>query len=413
MSFFLAFEGALLNISFLRLELTQRQRQLPKREVKMMAPGNGFVSDVVAADRPAAPPRPPGAPPPGSAQLETTLKNADYLLSYAVEAGIALETDITEPIIAARRSGRTVWESENPGALITAITKLAAKLYPVTAETLRACRDDADRAIEGYRWIVIKLAAIILPLSMISFIYTAISNTITTDLTAANALTVTLHTQLDTSTPPANGQAAPVGSLAELQQFAAEMRAIYSRTRQLNLLVPFMTWDPIRIMDQKSEGPSGITTQAEPNPYKLMQLPPDLLPFTKDMQVVLNKLTSVYQEDRLYATSVQDATSVIWGAIATCILPVLYALLGACAYVLRAFTEQTERRTFAPSEATPARFIIAAIGGGVVGLFSNFTIGQSASLSPLALAFLIGYATDVFFSFLEGSMQNLRGSKAR
>jgi hypothetical protein len=143
-----------------------------------------------------------------------------------------------------------------------------------------------------------------------------------------------------------------------------------------------------------------------------MQLPPDLKNLTATLQSEANDKTKVYQEVRLYATTVEDATSVVWGAVSTCILPVLYALLGACAYVLRAFTKQTERRTFAPSYATPARFIIAAIGGGVVGLFSsNFTIGQGTSLSPLAVAFLIGYATDIFFSLLEGSIPNHNSTK--
>jgi hypothetical protein len=147
--------------------------------------------------------------------------------------------------------------------------------------------------------------------------------------------------------------------------------------------------------------------------YEEMQLPPALANSVAALQEQVNKKTAVYQNVRIYANSAQDATAVVWGAVSTCILPVLYALLGACAYVLRAFTEQTERRTFAPSYATPARFIIAGIGGGVVGLFSNFTVGQGVSLSPLALAFLIGYAADIFFSFLEGSMQNLRGGKPR
>jgi hypothetical protein len=91
---------------------------------------------------------------------------------------------------------------------------------------------------------------------------------------------------------------------------------------------------------------------------------------------------------------------------------VLYALLGACAAVLRAFSKQVEARTFAPSYATPARFVIAGIGGSVVGLFNNVAIGQGLSLSPLAVAFLIGYATDIFFSFLEGSTQNLDRGKS-
>jgi hypothetical protein len=133
------------------------------------------------------------------------------------------------------------------------------------------------------------------------------------------------------------------------------------------------------------------------------------MPTVGDLQKEVTKLTPIYQEVRLYATNVLDATSVIWGAIATCVLPVLYALLGACAYLLQVFSEKLQDRTFSPSDATTARFVIAAIGGAIVGLFNNFTLGQGASLSPLAIAFLVGYAADVFFSFLA---QNLPKPKS-
>jgi hypothetical protein len=89
-----------------------------------------------------------------------------------------------------------------------------------------------------------------------------------------------------------------------------------------------------------------------------------------------------------------------YGAINSCVLPILYALLGTCAYLLRTFEDQMSTRTFVPSHANSARFLIAAIGGTVVGLFGNFS--QQASASPLAVAFLVGYAVEVFFSFLEG-----------
>jgi len=68
-------------------------------------------------------------------------------------------------------------------------------------------------------------------------------------------------------------------------------------------------------------------------------------------------------------------------------------------------------RTFVPSHSDSARFLIAAIGGAVVGLFNNFTINQGASIPPLAIAFLVGYAVDVFFSFLEGLIQAFTRSK--
>ena len=63
-------------------------------------------------------------------------------------------------------------------------------------------------------------------------------------------------------------------------------------------------------------------------------------------------------------------------------------------------------RAFTPPIANSARFLItAAIGGAVVGLFNNFTITQGASIPPLAIAFLVGYAVEVFFAFLEGLLR--------
>jgi hypothetical protein len=338
--------------------------------------------------------------------LDHTLTNAEHLLNYAVEAGIQVEPDITQRIIAARRLGDAVWDSPDAGALVSAITKLAGKLHPVTAETLRGCREDADDAIRIYKKIVFWLAAFIIPLSVISFIYTAISNSITAELKIANELAITLHTQLDPSAAAEAIQIAPPGTLAELQQFAATIRAAYSRTRQLNVLIFGLCGDPTyKAGESQADHDKRLGDE--------MQLPTGLPNKTRELQEQTNLKTQTYQNVRLYANSVQDDSAIFWGAISTCILPMLYALLGACAYVLRAFTEQIERRTFAPSYATPARFIIAGIGGGVVGLFNNFTIGQGVSLPPLALAFLIGYAADIFFSFLEGSMRNLRGAKAR
>ena len=50
-----------------------------------------------------------------------------------------------------------------------------------------------------------------------------------------------------------------------------------------------------------------------------------------------------------------------------------------------------------------AHFVVAAIAGGVVG---RKTMGQAASVPPLALAFLIGFSVDVFLSFRETLSQS-------
>jgi hypothetical protein len=126
-----------------------------------------------------------------------------------------------------------------------------------------------------------------------------------------------------------------------------------------------------------------------------------------DLALAASERVCVYQRVRYYAQSTEENATLFGGAVAAGVLPVLYALLGAGAYMLRRLESQLRTRTFVNESLSP-RFITAAIAGAVVGLF-NF--GQGVSVSPLALGFLAGYAVDVFFTFLESMIQTL--SKAR
>ena len=126
-----------------------------------------------------------------------------------------------------------------------------------------------------------------------------------------------------------------------------------------------------------------------------------------DLAAAASDQTTVYQKVRYFAQNLLDDISFYYGAFTTSVLPVLYALLGTCAYLLRSFEERMTNRTFIPSNSNLARFLMAGIGGAVVGLFNNFTVTQSASIPPLAIAFLVGYAVEAFFAFLEGLLQTL------
>lgn len=307
-------------------------------------------------------------------QLGHILSDANHLLAYAVETGIEVESDIAQKIIAADKQGKSYWGGSEGGELLAAIAKLASKLHPVTAETLRACREEARDAITMYKRLVYVLAIILVPASILGAIVTGITNTINSQIKDANEIVLGLHTSLST----------PSAKIAGLQQLAIRARAIRGRANQLNIF-------------------NVAGTKAPEN----LELPDNLDPANNNqITEEVADTTQKYQKIRLYATNVLDATSIFFGAVSTSILPVLYALLGACAAVLRAFTQQLEKRTFTWSYASPARFIIAAIGGGVIGLF-NITIGEGVTASPLALAFLVGYLADVFFSFLEGSLPNV------
>jgi hypothetical protein len=74
-------------------------------------------------------------------------------------------------------------------------------------------------------------------------------------------------------------------------------------------------------------------------------------------------------------------------------------------------SQQIHARTYTPTHVEFARIIIALIAGLVVGLFGNFT--QGISLSPLAVAFLVGYGVETFFSFLDTLLETLRKVRSR
>ena len=346
------------------------------------------------------------------AYFTEALNDAERLLKYAAENGIDVDDKTRSSVLEARAAVSTGWNEKTAANLLTALTKLAAQLKPVSAESLLSF--NTRPTVRTYWIVAICLAALIVPFSVASFISSAISDSIRKDITTANGLAVKLTTQLEfsgTQTPapattsgnatrsnaPLPAGVSQVDVVTELQTFASLIRGIYARSRQLNWLIILTVKDP-------------FSNLLAPGEFKrTFQLP---VPLPSELVSVLTGRILVYQDARAFGQNVVDDVSILYGAMATCILPVLYALLGTCAYLLRGFAQQMSSRTFVPSHSDSARFLIAAIGGSVVGLFSNFTINQGASISPLAIAFLVGYAVDVFFSFLEGLIQAFTKSKS-
>jgi hypothetical protein len=216
---------------------------------------------------------------------------------------------------------------------------------------------------------------------------TGIANAITASTREANELAVKLVAQIGVAGAAAGGAGAgPRIVLSDLQAFAATTRSIHQRASLLNRLniPPFKTTTP-KIEER--------------------QLPVPL----DDPPGAASAMVQHYQSVREFADLARGHTELVYGAIGTIILPILYALLGACAYLLRLFSKQVRARSYTPSYADYAHLLVAGIGGGVVGLFNNFAFGQGTSLPPLAIAFLVGYAADMFFTRLD----NLLATPAR
>jgi hypothetical protein len=91
--------------------------------------------------------------------------------------------------------------------------------------------------------------------------------------------------------------------------------------------------------------------------------------------------------------------------VAAYLLPALYGLLGACAFVLRQLSNDVSTLRFADDSRVryTLRLNIGVLAGLAVGWFVDPTQDGSvvANLSPLALAFVAGYGSDLLFAVLD------------
>jgi hypothetical protein len=336
--------------------------------------------------------------------LYSALADSETLLKYASEAGIAVDAESVSIIVRAKQASTEGWPNQDYGKLYEALTKLAVATKPVTAATLRASGLRARASLRFYQWTAICLDVVIIPLSILSFISSGLSVAITKDISDGNELALALNSYISTPTPGAapagQGGATPMppDTRAKLQQFAAIIRGIDARAQQLNFLIGNV------VQDSQLD-----SVRANPNARRSLF---ELSAGSTEVADEVKQKIDFYQDIRYFAKRTQEAAQLAYGAVAACILPILYALLGACASLLRTFADQTRNRTYLSSFANPARLLIAAIGGVVVGLFNNLNIGQAASLSPFGIAFLVGYASDAFFSFLDGLLQSFAKPKS-
>ncbi len=366
---------------------------LPKREVDAEPADPGSSSSVTVLPGSKAESRAPQAPAAGEslavnhAVLSQKLCEAELMLAHAAETGKKLKPDIVATLTNARdANARGAWTKALAEKFWSAYSQLCAAIKPVTGESLTAC--GCNTIVKRYRFGTICLLSLILPLSILMFINTRISDEINDRIKENNALVVKLHDQL----PSIQQGRVPADILTQFQQLATSNRSLYSLASALNHFILGVVRDTL---------PS-----SEDERRKALQLSVPLDP----AQEWSDKIKT-YQDIRTYAKDVQQMNLMFYGAITAYLLPILYALLGACAYALRSLSQQIRARTYTSTCADFARIIIAVIAGLVVGLFNNFT--QGISLSPLAVAFLVGYGVEIFFSFLDTFLETLRKVRSR
>jgi hypothetical protein len=390
------------------------------------------------------------------------LDETHMLLAYAASSGINIEPEVSEAIARARAANeKHSWNADIESKFWPAKSKLSLSVKPVTVDSLAAGKFGAAAiATRRYFLSTVILAAIIVPISIVMFINTAVSNDVRDLLKENDTAAIALHEQLvnyqsaleqstrTTREPPdQKANSAALSGVSEallspnliekLAQFARTSRQLFAESRVLNFFIlnsaPEPWWappcatDPNKLLQRCEangwKGPCDTSTPAaelhkQCENTRRANLELDVRAgdqgqgFPTITQQGFEKLAT-YQDIRSFARQTQQMNLILYGAVTAYVLPVAYALLGACAFALRNMAAQTGTKTYQPSYSNRARLIIALIAGTVVGLFNNFT--QGVSVSPLAVAFLVGYAVEVFFSFLDAfvhTFESVRNPRA-
>jgi hypothetical protein len=118
---------------------------------------------------------------------------------------------------------------------------------------------------------------------------------------------------------------------------------------------------------------------------------------------------ATYQDIRAMAMYGRDIILSVVGMVTGFVLPVLYAWLGACAAILRKINTECGSNLFHPETskvANRSHITCAIIVGIAIGLMSDLIEGGK-SFSPLALAFVAGYASNKFFYFVDRLVDTL------
>ena len=119
-----------------------------------------------------------------------SLEHGELLLKYAAEAGIDVNDKVRMYLLQARHP-ESPWTEQTVDNLLKALTVLAARVAPVTVESLNDCMERSPHEYSFYKRVAIGLAAVIVPFSLVSFSTSALSNAIT-DIATANELAVRL-----------------------------------------------------------------------------------------------------------------------------------------------------------------------------------------------------------------------------
>lgn len=341
-----------------------------------------------------------------SQDIVTLVDDALQLLNYmSREGAIELDERIAKNVVEAKfkvQSG--TWQVEDETLFLLNYDALSKAVHPVTVESIQSVIPNeraekraptkAEIAVAWYRRYAL-LALVSLLIIQVYYLFGANLNS-----NLKHAFTEKAQLTLKLETLPANSLANEYTQLNQaLETLEQQFDANYSLLKSWNRI-----WMLGFSFNPNLPDYNQLSFQLRAEQLSLND--PELKIKQQQLQLeqahYLSQLT--FFEHDLFSDSILNV-------LQSYILPLLYGLLGAFIFVLRDLLREIKSLTFTYDDEIRyrLRLPLGSLAGMIVGWFLKpEEAGLGASLSPMALAFLMGYHVEILFAMMDKAISNIR-----
>ncbi len=354
-------------------------------------------------------------------EITRSVDDAQKLLKYiAKDGGHELDPEVTRQLVQAKYYiAQGEWDAKTEANFWIHYDALVSHIYPVTLESITSIKPDPHsgkkgrtRADKAVRWCRISTIASLVILLIVQF-YWLLGYNLRSNLNSlfdqreqiSQELRVTR--EQDKSIPFLTVIEEGLSTNSVVKEHAVINQKLDSNLKLLilwNKVWSFgYTFDnnlPFYLKNEYEQGKLRLETQLN---KEFKQSTEQKLQHLKLGQVLYKARITLFSN----TLAAEFAIELIQGFI----LPLLYGLFGAFIFVLRMLLKDIKELTYTPDSDTRyrLRLTLGSLGGMIIGWFMKPDDLNSLSvLSPMALAFLMGYNVDVFFAIMDRFIENIK-----
>lgn len=348
-------------------------------------------------------------------EMEKVINDGQRLLTYIARNGhVSIDESVAQVIVKAKHKMQAgLWSAEDETQFLMCYDQLAKSVHPVTVDSIHAIIPTIDpkstkpqrkrtRAEQAVIWYRRGTMCALIGLLMVQVCY-LFGHALNANLLHLDEQKQQLKMELSQAKQVAN-RPDVVERLADKiamteQQFDANYKLLANWNRLWTLGVPLS--HSILPDDEDAFATRARALQRQTASSEAIE--------ALKLEQSRFAARQLLFEHMLFAESV---LKVLQGYI----LPLLYGLLGAFIFILRDLLREIKALTYSfDSEIRfRLRLTLGALGGMIIGWFLKpDEVNGLASLSPMALAFLMGYNVDILFAIMDKLIDNVKRSLSR